>query len=80
MGCNCKNKVKKLEKYSDEGVYVETKLSFFQKILKILLQFVFGIFCGAVIIVMIVPVLLYVIFCLMTGNQATFKLKRLKRE
>lgn len=78
MACNCKNKYKKMEKYADSGssqVNNEKKLNPFMKIMQILLQLCFGIFCGIVIIIMIVPMLIYIIGCLITGKEAHFKIK-----
>ena len=71
-----------MEKYADGGksIVSEKKLNPFMKLLKILLQFAFGIFCGVVIIIMIVPMLLYIIGCLITGKEAHFKLKRLNKK
>ena len=78
MACNCKNKYKKMEKYADSvssQVNNEKKLNPFMKIMQILLQLCFGIFCGIVIIIMIVPMLIYIIGCLITGKEAHFKIK-----
>lgn len=78
MACNCKNKYKKMEKYADGGSSQDNngkKLNPFMKIIQILLQFCFGIFCGVVIIIMIVPMLLYIIGCLITGKEAHFRIK-----
>lgn len=78
MACSCKNKFKQMEKYSDEGVSQHNskeKLNPFKKILQILMQLCFGIFCSVVIIIMIVPMLLYIIICLITGKEAHFELK-----
>lgn len=83
MPCNCKNTYKKMKKYADNGDLHEDggkKLSPFMKILQILLQICFGIFCGVVIIIMIVPMLLYIIGCLMTGKEAHFKIKNFKKK
>lgn len=81
--CNCKNKYKKMEKYadgSDSHQDSDKKLNPFMKILQILLQICFGIFCGVVIIIMIVPMLLYIIGCLMTSKEAHFKIKNFKKK
>lgn len=77
MACNCKNTYKKLEQYSEGEVSKKEnkKLNPFMKILQILTQVCFGIFCGVVIIIMIVPMLVYIIGCLITGRQATFKIR-----
>lgn len=83
MGCNCKNGYKSFEKYSDngsDGDNGQEKLSFPLKILRIIMQMLFGIFCSAVIIVMVAPMLLYVFYCLITGSQAHFKLKNFSKK
>lgn len=81
MGCNCKKKYDVMKKYSDEGnTDDENKLSTSQKLAKIPMQIMFGILCGAVIIVALVPMLIYVIGCLMLGKQPEFKIKRFKKK
>lgn len=83
MACNCKNKFKKMEKYADNTASQsknEKKLNPFMKILQILLQLCFGIFCGVVIIIMIVPMLLYIIGCLITGKEAHFRIKNFSKK
>ena len=85
MGCGCKSEISKFEKYTGyhskgESGNNKEKLGIFSKIMKFFLQLFFGIFCGAVIIVMIVPMLLYIIICLMTGRQAHFTIKNLLKK
>lgn len=82
MACNCKNKYKAMEKYADGNgdSGKNEKLNPFMKILRILLQLVFGIFCGVVIIIMIVPMLIYIIGCLITGKEAHFKIKNFNKK
>ena len=75
MGCNCKNKANAIaEKYGD-GSQEVGKRNPFMKIMEFVMQIAFGIFCGAIIIVMIVPMLIYVIFCIMFGKDASFRIK-----
>ncbi len=75
MGCNCKKKVDAInKKYGDGGNDVE-KTNFLFKFLEFISQIALGILCGAIIIVMIVPMLIYVILCMMFGKQATFRIK-----
>ena len=76
MGGNCKNKVDAInQKYGDGGKSENTKVNPLLKILEIIMQIGFGIICGAIIIVMIVPMLIYIIFCIMFGKQANFRIK-----
>lgn len=74
MACNCKNKDKFIEQVSGEKE-PEIKTNIFQKILNFFAQFLFGILCGALIIIMSVPTILYVIICVMFGLEAKFKLR-----
>ena len=76
MGCNCgKNKIKQInEKYGD-GNDETRKANPLVKIFEFIMQIAFGILCGAIIIVMIVPMLIYVILCIMFGRDANFKIK-----
>lgn len=82
MACSCAKKAQMLERYDHERTgkpYNEKgdrkKLNPFMKILQILMQICFGILCSAVIIIMIVPMLLYIFICLITGRQAHFTIK-----
>ena len=78
MSCNCKNKANAISKKYGDGE-VEKPRTIFSKIIDFILQFAFGILCGAIIIVMIVPMLLYVIICIMFGKQASFRIKDLEK-
>ena len=51
----------------------------FKKILIIFGRFLFGILCSLIIIVMAVPALMYVIFCMLTGRQARFRVRNLDK-
>lgn len=84
MACNCKKQIDRInEKYGD-GDNTEVKLNPLLRILQFILQIGFGILCGAIIIVMIVPMLIYVIFCMMFGKQPGFRIidfnKRLNKK
>ena len=76
MACNCKNKVN--PKYTSEtsNTMINERYSskFFTRLLQYLFQFLVGIFCTAVLIVGIVPFMVYVGFCLMTGKEAKFRI------
>lgn len=79
MGCNCKNKFEKInEKYGD-GEKTVKKDNIFIKIIEFILQMLFGILCGAIIIVMIVPMLLYIIIRMMFGKETTIKMKNITK-
>lgn len=82
MGCNCKNKYKGFEKlaYGGKSTDEKKKFNWFEKILKVLLQIGFGILSGAVIIIMIVPMLVYIIGCLILGKEAHFNIKNITKK
>lgn len=75
MGCNCKNKIDAINKNLGDGGEENKKTNPLMKILEFIMQIGFGILCGAIIIVMIVPMLIYIIFCLMFGKQANIRIK-----
>lgn len=78
MGCNCKKTYENMSKYADGGESVKERKKFniFSKLFLFLLQICFGFLCSVVIIIMIVPMLLYIIGCLITGREAKFNLRR----
>lgn len=79
MGCACKNDLKKFEKYADGKIELEDNGSWYGKIIQALLQFCFGIVCGAVIIITVIPLLVYIIGCLLIGKQPFVKLINIKK-
>lgn len=73
--CACKRKFKRFaKKYGDNGEECEYKPSVLLKIIKFILQIPFGLLIGGIIIVVIVPILLYIIFCFMFGIDVKFNL------
>lgn len=75
MGCNCKKKVEMIDrKYGDDGGYDGPEHNIFQKIMYGFLQFFFGIFFAAILIVMVIPMLIYLIFCIVTGKEPSFRI------
>ena len=79
MGCNCKKTIDNINvKYGDGGK-VDRKTNPFVKILQFILQIAFGILCGAIIIVLAIPMLAYIIFCMMFGKQPSFRIKNLNK-
>lgn len=69
MACNCKKRLEKLTEYTDEPVF-ENEGGLIWKALRWIGHLIFGIIAFALIIVMLVPFLLYLLFCLMTGTEA----------
>jgi hypothetical protein len=79
MGCACKNKIKNIEKYADEGsVSVESKGGFLEKFWEILMRMALGILCGVVIIVVSVPLIIYLIICMMFGKGMHINLNKVR--
>ena len=70
-----------MEVYADEvpSEGNSSKKNIFSRIFQILMQLCFGIFCGAVIIIMVVPMLLYIIGCLITGKEAHFNIRNFSK-
>ena len=79
MGCNCKKKLDLIdEKYGDGGIS-NNKTNPLVKILEFILKFLFGILCGGIIIIMVIPMLIYIIICLMFGREAKIRLKNVNK-
>lgn len=68
MGCNCKKRYDAAMAISEDRE-PERHESIFKKIGLIPLQIVFGIIAFGLIIIMTVPFLLYLLFCLVTGTE-----------
>ena len=80
MGCNCgKNKIREINQKYGDGNDGDKKVSPLAKILDFMMQIVFGILCGAIIIVMVIPMLIYIVFCLMFGKDASFRIRNLDK-
>jgi hypothetical protein len=79
MGCACKNDLKKFEKYADGKIELEDNETLLGKIFQMILQFCFGIVAGAVIIIAVIPLLVYIIGCLLIGKQPFVKLFNIKK-
>lgn len=79
MGCACKKELKRFEKYTNDAVENEVKINLLDKLLQMLMQFCFGIVAGAVIIITVLPLLIYVIGCLLIGKQPYIKLFNIKK-
>lgn len=78
MGCNCKRTFDKMKKYSDDYETNENRTeNFIYKLIKILSQIFFGIFTGCIVIIIIVPMLLYLITCLIFGKELSLNLSKI---
>ena len=69
MGCACKKDLKKFEKYADGKIELDNNDNWYGKIIQMILQFCFGVCAGAVIIIIIIPLLVYRIGCLLIVNH-----------
>lgn len=70
MGCNCKKKAEMIEaKYGDGKSGISAKLNPIMKVIQFFAQMAFGIVFGAIIIVMVIPMLIYIILCMMFGRE-----------
>ena len=81
MGCGCgKKKLDEIDKkYGDGGVETTSKTNLFVRIIEFILQMLFGILCAVIIIVMMIPMLAYVIICMIFGKQPSFRIKNLSK-
>lgn len=79
MACNCKKKFDLIDEKYGDGNNDEGKKSILTKIAEFMLQLLFGAFCGVAIVVLIVPMIIYLIFCIMFGRDAKFKIKNLNK-
>lgn len=75
MACNCKNKINAIDKkYGDGNNNDGEKLNPILRIIQFIAQLCFGVICGAIIIVLIIPILIYIILCMMFGKDANIRL------
>lgn len=79
MGCNCKKQIDIINQKYGDGSHDKLKDNFLMKILIFFMKIIFGIICGGIIIVMVIPMLIYIILCLMFGKEATFRLNKLNK-
>ena len=70
-----------MEKYSDGYTGEKTDVSStLLKVVNKIAQFFFGILVGGIVIVMIVPIVLYLIGCLMVGKEPKFNFIKKKKD
>lgn len=81
MGCKCNKRkvIEKLAKYSDNPKDKTLKLSFFKKILQFIGSIIMKIIMAILFIVILIPLSLYVLFCLIIGKQPVIHLKKIAR-
>lgn len=74
MACACKRKADAVAAVAGENG--EEQHGLLWKIFTIPFQFLFGIVAFALIILMIAPMMVYLLFCLVTGREASFRLTK----
>lgn len=81
MGCKCNKRkvIEKLAKYSDDPTDKTLKLSFLKKILQWVGSIIMKIIMVILFIVILIPMSLYVLFCLIIGKQPVIHLKKIAR-
>lgn len=85
MGCNCKKQTyDKLKKYADNREEIEKEeeelnQNIINKIALFITQIVFGIIAAAIFIVVAIPLILYIVFCILTGRQPIITIKNPKK-
>lgn len=79
MGCNCKKQYDKMKRYADDGTEVVQSISLLSKLSNFVLQFLFGILIVALFIVMVIPLLLYVIVCVLFGLSPSIRILDLRK-
>lgn len=78
MACGCKNKVQEIEKKYGNGETNEDKTeNIILLIVQNVLQFLFGVICGFIIILLSIPIILYIIVHLILGKTTTFDITKI---
>lgn len=76
MGCNCKKTQKTFGKLAD-GVEEQNnteEIGLLERLVNIVMQFIFGLIVGAILLVCIGPMLVYIIGCLVLGKEPSFRI------
>lgn len=74
MGCNCKRNLEEIDrKYGDNGGIIEKTISPISKIIQVIAQFGFGLICGAIVLVVFIPILIFIIISMMLGKDIKIK-------
>ena len=79
MGCNCKKTVDKINEKLGDGEEVVEKSNPLSMIIKFFGQILIALLCGAITIVLIIPMLIYVIVCLMFGKQPHIRIRNFNK-
>lgn len=80
MGCNCgKKNLSNISKYTDDGGDFNENKGLLSKVTEFTLQIMFGILMAAIFIIMAVPMIVYVVFCLIFNLTPSVRLKDFRK-
>lgn len=80
MGCNCgKKNLSNISKYTDDGKDFNEDNGIIVKATQFLIQLMFGILMAIIFIVMAVPMILYVVFCLIFNLTPSLRLRDFRK-
>lgn len=80
MGCNCgKKNLSNISKYTDNGDDFNENKGILSKITEFMLQLLFGILIAAIFIVMAIPMIVYVVFCLIFNLTPSVRLRDFRK-
>lgn len=80
MGCNCgKKNLSNISKYTDDGSDFNENKGVLPKVTEFILQIMFGILMAAIFIVMAVPMMIYVVFCLIFNLTPSVRLRDFRK-
>lgn len=79
MGCNCKRTMNTMVKYSEDEQDENVKTNWIKRIPNILFQAFFGLIVGSLVIVLIIPILIYVLICLILGKEPSLRIKNFNK-
>jgi hypothetical protein len=80
MGCNCgKKNLNRISKYTDDGQDFNEDGGIIVKAVQGMVQIMFGILMAIIFIVMAVPMIAYVIFCLVFNLTPSVRLRDFRK-
>lgn len=80
MGCNCgKKNLSNISKYTDDGRDFNENKGLLSKVIEFTLQIMFGILMAAIFIIMAIPMIVYVVFCLIFNLTPSVRLKDFRK-
>lgn len=79
MGCNCKKQFNKMLKYADKGEEDNEKEGLLVKIIQYIMGMGFGIIVAALFIVIVIPLLAYIIICVIFGLEPHIRILDIRK-